>query len=125
LDECKDLARHTLVHLSGSIRIPWPRYLSEFGYPPPAGSRSLTFSDYSLVIQAAISGRGISLGWWHVIAPELQEGLLVSAAPQVLKTGNHYYLVASNQRPIRNAAILVRDWILSEMKELREQNPID
>ena len=125
LDECKDLAGHTLVHLSGSIRIPWPRYLSEFGYPPTAGSRSLTFSDYSLVIQAAISGRGISLGWWHVIAPELQEQILVPAAPEVLKTGNHYYLVASNQRPLRHAAILVRDWILSEMKELREQNPID
>jgi LysR family transcriptional regulator, glycine cleavage system transcriptional activator len=124
LDSCGDLAGHTLVHLSGSTRIPWSRYLAEFGYPPPAGSRSLTFSDYSLVIQAAISGRGIALGWWHVIAPELREQVLLRAAAKVLRTGDHYYLVASNQRPLRNTAALVRDWFLTEMQELREQNPI-
>jgi LysR family transcriptional regulator, glycine cleavage system transcriptional activator len=112
------------VHLSGSTRIPWSRYLAEFGYPPTAGSRSLTFSDYSLVIQAAISGRGIALGWWHVIAPELREQVLLPAAAKVLRTGDYYYLVASGQRPLRNTANLVRDWIITEMQELRAQNPI-
>jgi LysR family glycine cleavage system transcriptional activator len=116
-----DLARHTLVHLSGSTRIPWSRYLAEFGYPSPAGSRSLTFSDYSLVIQAAISGRGIALGWWHVVAHELAQKDLVQAAPEMLETGNHYNLVASNRRPLRAPAILVRDWLLAEMQALKAQ----
>lgn len=124
LDSCRDLSGHTLVHLSGSTRIPWQRYLAEFDYPPPAGSRSITFSDYSLVIQAAISGRGIALGWWHVIAPELQQQDLVPASANVLTTGNHYYLVASNRRPQRQAASLVRDWILNEMHDLRAQIPV-
>jgi DNA-binding transcriptional LysR family regulator len=124
LESCRDLGRHTLVHLSGSTRIPWPRYLAEFHFPPPAGSRSLTFSDYSLVIQAAISGRGIALGWWHVVAPELQHQDLVPAAAKVMRTGNNYYLVASNQRPLRHSALLVRDWILDEMRELRDASPI-
>ena len=121
LDSCGDLAGHTLVHLSGATRIPWQRYLAEFNHPPPAGSRSLTFSDYSLVIQAAISGRGIALGWWHVVATELQQQDLVPASAKVLHTGNAYYLVASNRRPVRQAAVLVRDWILKEMRELRAQ----
>lgn len=116
-----DLGRHTLVHLSGSTRIPWTRYLAEFDYPSPAGSRSLTFSDYSLVIQAAISGRGVALGWWHVVAHELAQKELLPAAPEVLLTGDHYYLVASNRRPLRNPAILVRDWLLTEMQELRDK----
>ena len=124
LDSCSDLAGHTLVHLSGATRIPWQRYLAEFNYPPPAGSRSLTFSDYSLVIQAAISGRGIALGWWHVVASELQQQDLVPASTDVLRTNNSYYLVASNRRPLRQAAILVRDWILNEMHELRAQTPV-
>jgi DNA-binding transcriptional LysR family regulator len=125
LDACRDLTGHTLVHLSGSTRIPWQRYLAEFNFPSPAGSRSLTFSDYSLVIQAAISGRGIALGWWHVIAPELQQQDVVPASSKILRTGNHYYLVASNRRPLRQAAILVRDWILNEMQELRAQIAAD
>jgi LysR family glycine cleavage system transcriptional activator len=117
----RDLAGQTFVHLSGSTRIPWPRYLAEFGYPSSEGSRSLTFSDYSLVIQAAISGRGIALGWWHVVAHELAQKELVMAAPEVLSTGNHYYLVASNRRPLRKPALVVRDWLLSEMQALRAQ----
>ena len=125
LDACRDLTGHTLVHLSGSTRIPWQRYLAEFHYPPPAGSRSLTFSDYSLVIQAALNGRGIALGWWHVIAPELLQQDLLPASSKVLRTGNDYYLVASNRRPLRHSAMLVRDWILKEIQELRAQIPLD
>ncbi|WP_374372627.1 LysR substrate-binding domain-containing protein [Dongia sp.] len=121
LEHGRDLGRHTLVHLSGSTRIPWSRYLAEFDYAPPTGSRSLTFSDYSLVIQAAISGRGIALGWWHVVAHELAQKELVPAAPEILETGNHYYLVASNRRPLRDPAILVRDWLLAEMLALQAQ----
>lgn len=120
-----DLGRHTLVHLSGSTRIPWSRYLAEFDYAPPTGSRSLTFSDYSLVIQAAISGRGVALGWWHVVAHELAQKELVPAAPEILETGNHYYLVASNRRPLRDPAILVRDWLLAEMLALQAQIQTD
>ena len=121
IEHGSDLARHSLVHLSGSTRIPWARFLAEFNYASPAGSRSLTFSDYSLVIQAAISGRGVALGWWHVVAHELLQKELVQAAPEVLTTGNHYFLVASNRRPLRKPAILVRDWMLSEMQDLRTQ----
>lgn len=115
LDSCRDLGGHTLAHLSGSIRVPWSRYLAEFDYPPLAGSRSLTFSDYSLVIQAAVSGRGIALGWWHVVSNELLQGHLVPAASRVLRTGRCYSLVATRRRALRKPAILVRDWLLDEM----------
>jgi hypothetical protein len=50
--------------------------VAEFNHPPPAASRSFALSDYSLVIQAAISGRAIALCWRHVIASELQQDLV-------------------------------------------------
>ncbi|MDF2389343.1 LysR family transcriptional regulator [Nostoc ellipsosporum NOK] len=121
LDDCGDLSRHTLAHLSGALRIPWQRYLSQFDYPQPTGSRSLTFSDYTLVIQAAIKGRGMALGWWHVVAHELTQKGLVKGARHELRTGDHYYLVATARRPLRKPAILVRDWLLNEMAELRRE----
>lgn len=119
LDSCADLGGHTLAHLSGSVRVPWTRYLADFGYPPLTGSRSLTFSDYSLVIQAAVSGRGVALGWWHVVAHELLEGMLVPAASQVLRTGRSYALVATSRRAVRRPAALVRGWLLDEMARER------
>lgn len=121
LDSSTDLSGHTLAHLSGSIRIPWSRYLGEFDYPSPAGSRSLTFSDYTLVIQAAVSGRGIALGWWHVVAHALLQKELVPACRNIMKTGQFYYLVATSRRPLRKPAELVRDWLLSEMAGLRPE----
>lgn len=121
LDGCKDLRHHTLAHLADSPRVPWLRYLSALGYPSPVGSRSLTLTDYSLVIQAAIKGRGIALGWWHVVAHELLQKGLVQAASRELRTGDYYHLVATNRRPLRKPAILVRDWLLDEMNMLRRE----
>lgn len=121
LDGCEDLRHHTLAHLAESPRLPWYRYLSTFDYPSPAGSRSLTFTDYTLVIQTAIKGRGIALGWWHVVAHELLQKGLVQAGRHVLRTGNHYYLVSTKRRPLRRPATLVRDWLLAEMSLLRQQ----
>lgn len=121
LDDCPDLRRHTLAHLADSPRIPWFRYLSTFHYPSAAGSRSLTFTDYTLVIQAAIKGRGVALGWWHVVAHELLQKGLVQAAKHELRTGDYYHLVATKRRPLRKSAILVRDWLLDEMSLLRQQ----
>jgi DNA-binding transcriptional LysR family regulator len=118
-----DMARHTLAHLSGTTRLPWPRYLATFDLPAARGGRSLTFSDYALVLQAAVSGRGIALGWRHVISHALADGSLVAAAPHVFTTGRNYYLVASSNRPVRKPAQLVRDWLLSEMAILQQAKP--
>jgi LysR family glycine cleavage system transcriptional activator len=115
-----DMSRHTLAHLSGTTRLPWPRYLATFDLPDLRGSRSLTFSDYALVLQAAISGRGIALGWRHVISHALADGSLVPAAPQVFTTGRSYHLVATSNRPLRKPALLVRDWLLREMAALQQ-----
>ena len=120
LDGCADLRHHTLAHLQDSPRLPWHRYLSLHGYPPPVGSRSLTFTDYTLVIQTAIKGRGIALGWWHVVAHELlQKGLV--AAGKEFRSGDCYHLVATKRRPLRKPATLVRDWLLEEMSVLRRE----
>ncbi|KRB20714.1 MULTISPECIES: LysR substrate-binding domain-containing protein [Mesorhizobium] len=121
LDDCSDLSRHTLAHLSGALRIPWQHYLAQFDYPQPVGSRSLTFSDYTLVVQSAIKGRGMALGWWHVVAHELLQKGLVKGGRHELRTGDHYYLAATARRPLRKPAVLVRDWLLNEMAVLKRE----
>lgn len=115
LDDCTDLSGHTLAHLSGATRVPWRRFLAETGYPSSTGGRSLTFSDYALVIQAAVKGQGIALGWWHVVVNELHQQGLVRAGRKEFRTGDSYNLVASAARAPRKSAILVRDWLLAEM----------
>lgn len=120
LDGCTDLRHHTFAHLQDSPRLPWHRYLAIHGYPSPAGSRSLTFTDYTLVIQTAIKGRGVALGWWHVVAHELLQKGLVPAGKE-FRSGDYYHLVATKRRPLRKSAIMVRDWLLEEMNLLRRE----
>jgi LysR family transcriptional regulator, glycine cleavage system transcriptional activator len=121
LDANSDLSRHVLAHLSGTTRIPWSRYLTDFGYPSPHDSHSMTFSDYALVVQAAVKGRAIALGWWHVVANELAQHTLVPASHHQLITGDSYFLVAPGERPLRKSVTLVRDWLLEEMSVLKDQ----
>jgi len=115
-----DMSRHSLAHLSGTTRLPWSRFLGSFDLPASQGSRNLTFSDYALVLQAAISGRAIALGWRHVISHALADGSLVPAGPYVHATGRAYYLLASASRPLRKPALLVRDWLLRDMAALQQ-----
>lgn len=119
LEDADGPAGHTLAHLSGATRVPWPRFLRETGLREPTPSRHLTFTDYALVIQAAIKGQAVALGWWHVVADELIQNGLVPAADRAFRTGESYYLVASAHRPLRKSAVLVRDWLLAEMESLR------
>ena len=115
LDICEDLGRHTLANLTGALRVPWQRYLREAGYPDKNIGQNLVFSDCALVVQAAIKGQAVALGWWHVVAHELNQQGLVRAASRQLETGNNYYISAPEDLPLQKSAILVRDWLIDEM----------
>jgi len=109
---------HRLIHLAPPIRMPWSRYLSETGFPPATAGGQM-FSDYALVVQAAIKGRGVALGWWHVVANEFaQDGLVPAGGPE-LATGRAYHLVAAANRPLPRPVLMLRDWLLDEVATLR------
>ncbi|MEQ8895934.1 MAG: LysR substrate-binding domain-containing protein [Roseovarius sp.] len=115
LDHCSSLKGHTLGHLNEPLRLPWRKYLSEMGYPPPVDASEMLFSDYALLLQAVIKGQCIGLGWRYVIAHELEQKGLVAAASKHYKTGLNYYIVTPSNRPIRPEATRVRDWLLAEV----------
>ena len=119
LDGCSDFSRHTFAHFDHSERLPWSRYLAESSYPSDVLCPSLTFSDYSLVIQTALRGGGIALGWWHVVSHELNVGGLVKAGSRELRTGATYSLVAPGKRPLSRPTAIVRDWLIAEIELLR------
>lgn len=77
--------------------------------------RFSTPSDYALVVQAAVKGQAVALGWWHVVAHELNQRGLVRAASRQLETGDNYYISAPEDRPLQKPAALVRDWLIDEM----------
>jgi DNA-binding transcriptional LysR family regulator len=76
---------------------------------------ALIFSDYAVVVQAALLGQGVALGWLNVVSNSLSKGELVPAADQVRVGSRRCCLVTPANRPVRPVVESVRDWIIAEM----------
>jgi hypothetical protein len=76
--EVRALASHSLIHLEEPWRAAptWEEWFASAGVALPSKNRGLLINDYVSVIQAALNGQGIALGWRHLIDPMLAEGRL-------------------------------------------------
>ena len=74
------------------------------------------FSDYAIVIQAALLGQGIVLGWLNSTAYRLSTGALVPGVQEAVVTERACRLLHPANRPPRSAVVEVREWIVEEMR---------
>ncbi|PDT10932.1 LysR family transcriptional regulator [Rhizobium sp. J15] len=96
--EPSTLAKSTLIHLDASTASPWfewKSYLSHFNTvrDAHAGHVDLRFNTYSLVVQAAVAGQGIAIGWSGLVDSLLSSGMLVEAGPTVGAPERGYWLL--------------------------------
>jgi DNA-binding transcriptional LysR family regulator len=115
LDKAKDLAAHTLIHLGGSP-FGWEQYGERVGLDGRTAGHTLAFTDGALVLQAAMIGEGVSLGWLSATSAALRERLLVPASKRLLRTGRQYSVVA-RPGPVREEVARVRDWLIAQMQD--------
>jgi LysR family transcriptional regulator, glycine cleavage system transcriptional activator len=107
---------HTLLSLTEHW-YDWPEYCAAGRLAMPQRFERLAFSDYSVVLQSALSGQGLALAWTSVASRLILDGLLVKAAAPVILTDRNYHLVHSSQRPLRPIVEEVRAWLIAEMKQ--------
>ncbi|WP_377297385.1 LysR substrate-binding domain-containing protein [Rhizobium sp. SGZ-381] len=73
----------------------------------------LSFSTYSMAVDAAIRGEGVTLGSLGLVAEELASGALVTLGSHRLETGYGYYLGMPRTRPLPAAALQLHQHLLS------------
>lgn len=98
----------------------WFRQHQIFGQ---SHSASRTFNAYSLVIQAALEGQGIALGWQPLIAPFIASQQLVQCGPS-LRTERGYYLISASHKPISAQQDKIKAWLLDEAWGFHEQSAL-
>jgi putative choline sulfate-utilization transcription factor len=111
-----DPARLPLLHLDSAETgrwLTWHDWFQAQGLAPSKAGGS-TFSNYPLVIQAALLGQGIALGWLPLIRDMLHSGQLVPALEGSVETGRGYYLIMSDRLAPGRIGDLFRDWLLRE-----------
>ncbi len=64
----------------------WSEWSCAQGVDHPDSVGVLSFNDYSLVIQAAVAGHGVALGWAPLVGDMLDRGELVIAHDRPVQT---------------------------------------
>jgi DNA-binding transcriptional LysR family regulator len=77
---------------------------------------SMAFSDYAIVVQAALLGQGVALGWLNVVAHWLNTSALVPERNQIQRTDRKCQLLRLRDRPARPIVMQVQDWLISELQ---------
>ncbi len=88
-----ELLGATLLHVDAEGRpsMTWPEWFEEAGSSAALPKPRIVYDTYPTVIQEALVGHGIALGWRHLDEDLLERGLLVPVGPVVERprVGHH------------------------------------
>ena len=120
-----DLMTLKLIHLDEPFRPrpTWTDWFAAQGVAYADFGEGLRLNDYALVIQAALEGEGVALGWRHLTDALVARGALVRPLPQPLVTGLGFHVVWPKDRTLARDAETVRDWLVAEFAAAEGQAP--
>lgn len=114
---------HTLLHLSDA-KEQWLDAWGKVAERKTSRAKWLEFSDYAVVLQAAMNGEGVALGWLGNVSRALLQGTLVPASDRQINTGRIHQLIAPRSRPLRPIVSDICAWMIDEMHaELEALHP--
>lgn len=108
-----------LLHLrnEGSQWFDWAGVFRALGIEQAPTPGQLRFDNYTLLIQAAIGGQGVALGWRHLVDNLLEQGLLCRPISASVMSASGYYLVLPQRK--RRLPLIQQfvDWLISEQSD--------
>lgn len=108
---------HTFLHFSGHAREIW-KEMSDIGMPGDReGGVCHEFDDYSVVLQAALDGSGVALGWLSVTSRLLLEGRLVPVGGRAHRTERVHRLIECGGGPPREVVADIAQWLVDRMRD--------
>jgi LysR family glycine cleavage system transcriptional activator len=114
-----DLLNHNLINLDGAPHASedWWWWLKGHDVAVPRSFKTLGFDSYDNVIQAALDGQGVALGFSGLVTNLINKGRLVRPIGEELSKGLAVFLVMpSAVKPTPRVRGFI-DWILEEASE--------
>ncbi|MGO1117364.1 LysR substrate-binding domain-containing protein [Rhodovibrionaceae bacterium A322] len=113
----EDLEQHTLLQVDSEPRRQnWSDWLSGQGLTGITARGTLTFSNSSHAIEAALSGLGVAMGHDPFVADALAAGRLLAPFDYRLEGPGGYHLVCRQEVEKLPKVALFRSWLLAEVK---------
>lgn len=115
-EQPRDLLDHHLAHLDEPYRYAatWKDWLRSAGVAGADKVRGSRANEYVAVVQMALDGDAIALGWRHLVEAFIDNGRLQKVTNHTFRTGNGYYVVWPKDSELDDNAKAVRDWILRQ-----------
>ncbi|WP_271193473.1 choline sulfate utilization transcriptional regulator [Pseudomonas turukhanskensis] len=114
----EQLAGMPLLHLKPDMSsrwFDWNGLFQALGITQQVGPAALSFDNYTLLIQAAIAGQGVAIGWSHLVDELLEQGVLCKVIEGQAQSRFGYYAVLSERK--RRARLLQPfvQWLHAEL----------
>jgi len=108
-----DLSRYRLLHCTTE---PWSAWLSNddaIGWP----QTGLGADNSAAIVHLAISGSGLALARWSLIAHEIKRGQLALASKRITPFPRRYYFVCPRKARHLKKVVAFRDWLMAQAAE--------
>jgi DNA-binding transcriptional LysR family regulator len=116
-----ELPNHSLLHLDkrhwqdvGWEVVDWAVWLSKFEIPYTPRPPIVSFNNYPMLVEAALAGEGVALGWRHLLELLIAEGRLVRPLKESWDFRRCYYLAVREQSMHSSQILMLRDLLLGQ-----------
>ncbi|WP_127902998.1 LysR substrate-binding domain-containing protein [Solirhodobacter olei] len=109
--------RHWSADAIGWQPLGWEQWFRAQNARWERGPSSLSTNKVALLIEAALAGEGVILGWRHMIRPMLEDGRLVVAHPAPLTAGRGNFLRCPSIALQRPAVARFVDHLLGSLEQ--------
>lgn len=112
-----DLSAHRLLHHSVDPQdwMEWDDWLQAVGANHRVGHDGSVFDSYPVMIQAAVEGHGVGLGWQRAVGKLLQSGQLVRPFVQSVARSGEIAVYRHHKRPLRPEMKALLSWLEAEL----------
>ncbi len=115
------LAELPLLHLRPESRsrwFDWNGLFRAYGVAEAPGSGALRFDNYTLLVQAAIAGQGVAIGWRHLVDDLLAQDLLCRVCNGEVRSAFGYYVLLPERKRRQRLTQQFVDWLQAELREV-------
>lgn len=117
----EELPNCRLLHYEPSRQdfVGWDQWLEHVGAPFRAGRKGMGFNSFPVMMQAALEGHGVALGWQMTTRQMLEDGRLVRLFDERLTMPDALGVYKWHANPLSPAASLLVQWLQQLLLESR------
>lgn len=95
----------------------WSGLFQSLGISQPPTFAPLTFDNYTLLIQAAIAGQGVAIGWRHLVDDLLDQGVLCRLMDERVVSSYGYHLILPGRKRRARLVHAFASWLQAELSQ--------